>query len=796
MFRSYCKIGWRSLVKNRLYSIINVTGLAIGLACCMVIGFYILDEYSFDKFHQHADNLYRIVERQKQAGVYYNFATTPGPLGPGLTVDFPEVRQTCRLGRTRGTIQLGQTIIEPSNIRYTDNSFFSMFSFRLLKGNPARVLLRPDEVVLTSVTAAQLFGNNWEARPDLLGTNVVVTAWGKELVVKVVGVAEPPAANSSIRYSALLSMKILEKEEGFTWDNSMYENYALLDAATDPATFAAKLRTYLDRYSQNNSTDEARTLYIQPMKDIHLHSHFDFSLPDDNSGNIVYMHVFMAVGVMVLLIAVFNFVNLSTARATNRAKEVGIRKVIGAAYRQLITQFLVESFLLTIMAVIASLVIAQLLLPVLNNVSGKALYVPFEIPGFIGVILLMTLGVSLLAGLYPAFHLSSFAPAKVLKGISRIPVGISFRQVLVVGQFTFSVVLVIGAIVIYRQLHFVQQKDLGFNKEQLIYVPLRNKAMNKEAVIKNELKGQSGIVSVAKGSGNIVNADNATTSFRWEGQQPGSGFSITQMNVDADLFSTLGMKLVAGRNFFADTPDSTSFVINETAANRMGWTAQQAIGKTIVFGRTEGNVVGVVKDFHFRSLTVAIEPFIFYSWAKTRFNGVFVRAQPGHAHEAIAAIEKAYKAIDNQTVAHHEFIDQALEAQYREQQNTGSIILFFSILAVIVSCLGLFGLATYATEQRTKEIGIRKVLGASVSVILRLLSADFVKLVFIAIIIATPVAWWGTRTWLQDFAYRIALDWWIFAGAGFITIAIAIATVSYHAIKTAVTNPVDSLRSE
>ena len=796
MLKSYCTIGWRNLVKNKVYSLINIVGLAIGLACCLGIGLFVYDEYSFDRFHTNTNNLYRIVEKQKQAGVYYNVVSTPGPLATAIKTDLPEVQESCRLRRTVGTLQIGQTTIEPSNIRYTDNSFFKLFDFKLLKGNATQVLLKPDEIVLTSATAKQLLGEHWQNRTDVLGTTITINAWGKERILTLVGVAEEPPHNSSIQYSALLSINTLADDDLSNWDNNTLETYIALNATTDPTAFNTKLETYIDRYSQYGSKEEARVLYLQPMKDIHLHSQFDWDAADPGAGNIVYVRIFLVVGIMVLLFAVFNFVNLSTARATSRAKEVGVRKVIGAGYKQLVMQFLTESFLLTTIAMTFSLVLAQVLLPWLNNVSGKALHVPLESPVFLGVITVTLMTVGLMAGLYPAFYLSKFAPSKVLKGISKLPAGFSFRQILVVGQFTFSVMLVIGAIVVYKQLSFIQEKDLGFDRSQLIYLPLRHGALNKESVVKDELKNRAGILSVAKTSSHIIEATNATTSFKWEGQQPGHEFMITQMNTDADLISTLGFSLAAGRNFLADTPDSTSFIVNETAASRMGWTPEQAIGKSVTFWQTQGTIVGVVKDFHFRPLTLAIEPFIFRQWTNARFNGLFIKTQPGQTRAAIATIEKTYKLHDDQTIPHYEFVDEALQAQYRTQQNTGSVVLFFSILAIAVSCLGLFGLATYATEQRTKEIGIRKILGANVSTILRLLSADFIKLVLIAITVAIPVAWYSMTLWLQDFAYKIALEWWIFATAGLITALIALATVSYHSIRTAIANPVNSLRAE
>ncbi len=796
MIRSYFRFGWRHLLKSRGYSIINVSGLAIGLACCLGIGLFIHDELTFDHFHSNLGNIYRVVEKQKQAGVVYDIASTPGPLAPAMEKDLPEVVETCRLGRTVGFIELGQTVIEPADMRYTDNSFFSMFDFKLIIGNRETVLKRHDEIVLNETVASQLFGNEWRTKSNVLGTAIRLTAWGNEKPYTIVGVAEDAPVNSHIRYSVLMPMMAIENDTDFAWDNNSYQTYIQLDASADPAAFDQKIRKYIDRYSDYNSKDDKRTLLLQPMKDVYLHSDFAFDTNEAMTSSMVYTQVFFAVGLMVLLIAIFNFVNLSTARATHRAKDVGIRKVVGALYKQLIAQFLVESFILTALGVLIALGLLQLFMPLLNDISGKSLVVPFTSPAFLLTAGAATVMISLLAGLYPAFYLSAFSPSRVLKGFTKVRSGITFRRVLVVGQFAFSVILVIGSIVIYKQLQFIQDKDLGFDREQLIHVHLRNKMRWQGMMFKEQLKGESSIVSAAPLSGMFVDFSNATYAFKWEGQDAEDKMLMYQMNTDSDLLHTIGMKLTAGRNFHTGENDSASYIINETAAKRMGWSNEQALGKSVTLWGKEGHVIGVMKDFHFRPMTAAVEPFIFRCWVRSDYSGVLVKAQAGRVREALAAIESKYRFHDDKGTVHYQFLDQAIDAQYRTQQNTGNIILFFSVLAVLVSCLGLFGLATYAAEQRTKEIGIRKVLGASVMSIIRLLSSDFVKLVVISILIAAPVAWWSLDRWLEDFAYKINIEWWMFAAASVILIVVALLTVSYHSIKTAVMNPVKSLRAE
>jgi ABC-type lipoprotein release transport system permease subunit len=501
---------------------------------------------------------------------------------------------------------------------------------------------------------------------------------------------------------------------------------------------------------------------------------------------------------IVMLIAVFNFVNLTTARAMNRAKEVGVRKVVGAVHKQLIMQFLSESLLMTLQAVIIALFLSGLFLPVINEIAGKSLDVPLHEPTFLCAILLFTLIVGLLSGIYPAFYLARFKPTSVLKGfLSGQPEQV-FRRVLVVSQFTLSLVLIAGTIIIYKQLQFIQNKHLGFDQSQLLYVEFNFDARDKATILKTDLEEHTSIAGVTATSSNLVDERGSTNHIDWEGRGAGDEFVMSHVNVDPDFLSTTGMSLAAGRNFDATSAGDTSraYLINETAARSMGWTPEQAIGKQFTFWDTKGQIIGVVKDFHFRPMTTGIAPILFRCWPKAYYAGLFVKTKAGRAREAIALIEKTYKKYDQESAPSYEFMDEALENQYRTEQNTARIVLYFSTLAIVVSCLGLFGLATYTAEKRTKEIGIRKVLGASVSHVVLLLSRDFLKLVLLSILIASPIAWYAMHQWLENFAYSTAIEWWIFAFTGLLAMSVALLTVSYQAIKAALVNPVKSLRSE
>ncbi len=799
MLSNYSKIAWRNLAKNKVYSAINIAGLSIGLACCLTIGLYIQDEVSHDRFHPHAAHLYRVVEKQVQSGNLYNMAVTPGPLAPALKTEFADIEQTCRLGRARGVVQLGKVVVEPDKILVTDNAFFDIFGFKLLRGNPRKALLGPGETVLTEAMAAWLFGAGWRGVNDMLGRQLT---FNDKRTLTVAGVAENPPANSHIQFDMLLSVRYdetaPEKAIGYNWDSNNYHTYIRVQPDARVAALGRQLEKYLARYNPGTKT----TLHLQPLRDIYLHSDFAFHTDWSKTSSMVYIRIFAAVGTVVLLIALFNFINLATARAVQRAREVGVRKAIGAYRGQLVVQFLGESLLMTGLATCLALLLLRLFLPLLNDIAAKSLSVPYGEPAFWLAMGGFTGLVGLLAGLYPAFYLSRFRPARVLKGVFDVRSGQLFRRTLVVGQFTFSVILVIGAIVIYRQLRFLQDKHLGFDGAQLVHVWLKNELPRKSGLLKADLQGQAGIAAVTQTSNSLVDMTSSTSSIAWEGQQTGDSFIMTHLNVDPDFVPATGMQLVAGRNFDPrmTTDTASAYLVNETAVRRMGWKLAEAPGKRIKLWDREGTVVGVVRDFHFRPLTAVIEPFLFRYWPKEGFNQgyshLLVRTKPGQTRQALAAIERFYKKHEHLTAPRYEFVDEALENQYRTQQRTGRVVLYFSVLAVFVSCLGLLGLATFTAEQRTKEIGIRKVLGASVGGIVMLLSKDFLKLVGIAVVIASPVAWYAAHQWLQDFAYKIDVQWWMFAGAGLLAAGIALLTVSYQAIRTALINPVKSLRTE
>jgi len=793
MIKNYIKIAWRNLTKNKMYSFINIGGLAIGLACCLAIGLFVWDEVSYDKFHTNGKYIFRVVQKQEQAGTVYNVATTPGPLAAALENDFPEIVQTCRVGDNRPAIlQHDDLTIESDKIFTVDNSFFTLFDFTLEKGNSGTVLLKPDEVVINENIAERIFGTGWRRLDNLIGQAI---KFNNDRMLRLVGIAKNVPLNSHIQFDILLSCSYDElNTKRYTWGNNNYHTYIEVRPGTNRSETGRKLLTYIKKYRPTS----AITFSMQPLFDIYLHSDFAFHTDWSKTSDIVYIKIFSAVGLIVLLIAIFNFINLATARAMERAREVGVRKAIGAFRKQLVIQFLGESLFMTIVAVLIALMLLQVFLPLMNDITGKSISIPFNNPWFVLSIASFVIVVSLLSGIYPAFYLSGFQPVKVLKGVFDVGSGRFFRRTLVVGQFVFSVILIIGAIVIYRQLAYVQDKNMGFDKSQLLMVKMKNELKTKSMLLKADLQKETSIANVTATSTNMIDVISSTYSIEWEGKVPDDKFVITQANIDPDFLNTMGMKLVAGRNFDPAiiTDSSSAYLITETAAKRMGWTAEQAINKKIKLWDVEGNVIGVVKDFHFRPLTAAIEPFLFYYWPKDNYSKLFVKTNPHKTRDAVSAIETFYKKYEKQTAPEYEFVDLALENQYHAQQRTGRIVLYFSLLAIFVSCLGLFGLATFSAEQRVKEIGIRKVLGASVADIATLFSGDFIKLVIVAIIIACPVAWWATNKWLQDFAYRVEIQWWVFGIAIIAALSVAMLTVSFQAIKAALTNPVKSLRTE
>ncbi len=796
MLRNYLKIALRNLLRNKVYSFINICGLAVGMAVVMLIGLWIYDEYSYDRFHKNFDSIYRLTEVQKQEDGFHPVAVTPGLLANALKKDFAEIEQTLRIGRQGGLLQYEDKILETDNILVADPSLFSIFDFPLVKGSTTKLFENPDEIILTEKSAAILFGNDW-AKKELIGKTITLNSFQK-FPLKIVGIAKNLPTNSHIQSEVFLPFKLLEKydEWSMKWNSNSFHTYLKLSQQANVQRFGGKLEGILKKYKDDADTK----LYLQPLADIYLKSKFDFQTDWGKRSDIFYTYLFITVGLIVLFIAVFNFINLATARSTQRGKEVGVRKMVGAGRSNLILQFLTEALFIVSSATFLAILFADLSLPTINQLADKNLSIPFIQPIFwLATVVSMVL-MTILSGLYPAFILSSYSPEKVLKGIFAINSGKNFRKSLVIGQFALSVILIVCTITVYNQLMYIQNKNLGFEKDHLMYVRLKGDLKSKAMVFKDEISKLSSVESASVTTNNLVNVSNSS-GIEWEGQVQNANFLITQINTDPDFLETIEAKMVSGRNFSRQIARDTSdkigtYLLNETAVSKMGWTPQSALGKKVKFWGFEGEVVGVVKDFHFRPLNVQIEPFIFRYRPKEFYFNLLVKTQSANLKRAIEDISKLYKKYEATSPISYGFVNQDLDKQYTNDQRTGSIILIFSVLAIIISCLGLFGLATFTAEQRTKEIGIRKVLGASVAQIVQLLSKEFLWLVILGIIIASPIAYYFMNKWLQDFAYRTEISWWIFALAGIVAITIALLTVSYQAIRAALMNPVKSLRTE
>lgn len=792
MVRFNIKIAWRNLWKSKVFSSINIIGLALSMACCLAISMYIWNQTHYDTFHANEKNIYRITNKQNQAGKFYLTATTPGPLAPALQKDLPEIKSTVRFGNWSGLLKTGSKVYEEKSVQLTENSIFSVFNFPLLKGNAKTALLAIDEIVITEKTAVKYFGKDWRNNPSLLGQ--VFTLNG-DMNFKLAGVAANPPENSSIQFDILLPMAFLFATDEWSnnWGSNNYHTYIQLIPGTNVASFEAKLARQLKVYKP----EADNYLQLQPLGKQYLYSKFDFFTDWGKRSDIKYVKIFLGVGLLLLLIACVNFVNLSTARSLKRSMEVGVRKVTGASRKQLVFQFLSESVLIATLAGIAAIIILKLTDPFLKQLTETNIEMNLTSGLLFGFFLLFIIIIGLIAGIYPAFILSSFKPIKVLKGKPEVKSGVGFRKVLVVAQFGISVTMMICTFFMYRQLKFVQTKDLGFSSAQVIRVRLGNELKAKAALLKGDLDKESTIAAAAPATMSLANVDNST-NLEWEGMQQGQEFLITQANVDPDFIPALGMQLITGENFRWQNERDTvnNFIVNETAVKLMGLTAQSIIGKRITFYGAKGTIIGVVKDFHFKPLSAGIEPFVFRYQPWAPYFNLFVKTVPGKTAEAINQIRKLYKKYEPETPFEFTFLNESINQLYKDDKRTASVILLFTCLTIFVGCLGLFGLTVFAAERRIKEVGIRKVLGAGVFAVTKLLSEDFLKLVLVSVIIAIPVAWYVSSQWLQNYAFRIQLEWWVFLLVGMIVLIIALVTISFQAIKAAIANPVTSLRNE
>lgn len=792
MLKFNLKIAWRNIRKNKVFSSINIIGLALSMACCLAISMYVWNETHYDTFHKDGENIYRITNKQKQAGKLYEVAVTPGPLAPALQKDFPEIKNTVRFGNWGGSLKHNGKVYEEKNVQLTENSIFRIFNFPLIKGNPATALLCSDEIVITENTAAKYFGNEWRKNPSLLGEVFILNG---QYNFKLAGVVANPPANSSIQFDVLLPLAYLFQTDEWSnkWGSNNYHTYVQLKPGTNVALFENKMVKQLKVYK----TDTEDILQLQPLGKQYLYSKFDFFTDWGKRSDIKYVEIFTGVGLLLLLIACVNFINLSTARSLKRSMEVGIRKVNGASRKQLVWQFLSESVLLASIAGIAAVLILKLFQPLLEQLTGTTLAINFISSLFISFFLLFIVIIGLAAGIYPAFILSAFKPVKILKGKTVAQSGTGFRKGLVVAQFAISVAMMVCTFFMYRQLQFVQSKDLGFNDEQIIKVRLGNETKFKVSLLKDALDKETVIAATAPATMSLANVDNST-NLEWEGMQQGQEFLITQANVDPDFIPALGMQLINGENFKWQNEKDTinNFIVNETAVKMMGIASENVIGRQIKFYGAKGTIIGVVKDFHFKPLSAGIEPFIFRYQPYAPYFNLFVKTVRGKTAEAINQIEKQYKKYEPETPLEFSFLNESINQLYKEDKRTASIIFLFACLTVFIGCLGLFGLTVFAAEQRIKEIGIRKVLGASVLSVTQLLSKDFLKLVLLAVIIAVPFAWYASSRWLQNYAYRIELSWWVFVLVGLVVVFIALLTISIQAIKASIANPVKSLRTE
>lgn len=805
MIKTYFKTAWRNLYQHKAFSCINILGLSIGISVCFIIMLFVQDELSYDRFNTKADRIVRVHFKASMNGGKINEASVMAPTAQALKNDYPEVEEATRL-RNYGIpkVSFEEKSFKAGTFAYVDANFFSVFTIPFLKGDAVSSLRQPNTVVITAELAKKYFGDE-----EAVGKILTFNSYGNALY-KVTGVIKKIPGNAHFHFDMFGSMESLPEAKSNSWMESNFFTYLVLQRGTDYKKLALKLPDMVEKYmgpqiqqAMGLSLAQFRTkgnelgFTLLPLKDIHLRSFNNFEL--EAGGDEKQVYIFGAIAVFMLLIACINFVNLSTAGAAKRAKEVGVRKVLGSGKFDLVKQFLLESLLITFISVLVAFALVQLAVPIFNDLSGKSLHPGFSIKE---ISLLLSLGifVGLMAGIYPAFYLSSFKPIIVLKG--KMPAytkGFSLRSGLVVFQFFVSVSLIVATMVVYQQMKFIQNKKLGYDKEQLLILPNSGALGNNEKVFKEFLLNDSRVTNVTISGYKPAGPSYSNNALVYPEGKDKEVMKTIEYHVDEKYIPTFGMEMAAGRNFSASIPtDSSTMIINEAAAKVFGW-GNNAVGQKLIRDNSDRGrnfvytVIGVVKDFHFRSLHEAITPLLMILGPD---QGLIVKVRSKDIAGLLSSMKKKWTTFNIDEPFEYDFMDELFFKTYATEQKTGRILNIFAVLTILVACLGLFGLATYTAQQRTREIGIRKVLGANAVQVTKLLSKEFLKLILIACILAFPLAWWGMNKWLQDFVYRINISWTVFVISAVIACMIALLTVSFQAIKAALANPVKSLRTE
>lgn len=784
MFKNYLKTALRILRKNKGFSLLNLVGLSLGMACAALILLWVYDEMSYNKFHKNHKTLYQVIENQTYEGKTYTFSALPGPFVPAIKQEIPEIKYATRSDWGNNVLfTLGEKSIYERGY-FADPDFLRMFSFELIKGTP-EILNDPTSLVITQEMAEKFFG-----KEDPVGKTLKVN---NDHVFTVKGVVKTPPRNSTIRFSWLAAFKIHEDRNEWLqqWGNNGILSYVQLKDGADPAQVNKKFYDFI----QKKDNEAIARPFLLAMNDWRLRNRFEEGKPA--GGRIEYVRLFSIIALLIIVIACINFMNLATARSEQRAREVGVRKVMGAGRGMLVRQFMSESIVMAFVAMIVAGLIVLLVLRPFNTLVEKELVFSFSNPVISIGLPVLALVCGLLAGSYPSFYLSSFNPISIFRGmkIGKNSSVAIIRKGLVITQFVISIVLIIATIVIYQQIQHVKSRQLGYDKENIVLLSLRGNMNERFATIKNELIASGMVRNAALANSRVLDLNSSSENFDWQGKNPSLTVLITTEWVSPEYISTMKMKLKSGRDFNpVAVQDSNNIIINETFAKIIG--KEDPVGQVLDRDGQQLRIVGVVQDFLYNDMYKKPDPLILFCQPSST-NRMLVSIKEGRdPQKALATIEQVLDKHNPGYPFEYRFMDDEFNKLFTSEMMIGKLSRLFAILTIVISCLGLFGLAAYTAERRTKEIGIRKVLGATLSNVVTLLSKDFLRLVAIAAIVAFPLAWWVMQQWLDDYAYRIQLTWWVFGLAGILAVIIALGTVSFQAIKAALSNPVESLRTE